>query len=173
MSGGLPIQIDPLDLAKNQVQLEGQYLTANLPRLAEFSPSKDAKVHVKLGFIQETDALIKVTGSIDSRLRLTCERCLQPFEYEISLEPKFYFDVSGVEPDEQDERDIIQVKGPVDLKSLVEDEVLLALPMIPMHAPDQCTAGGNRHRETTEEKEVGAGHPFARLAELLKDKRKD
>ena len=173
MSGGLPIQIDPLDLAKNQVQLEGQYLTVNLPRLAEFSPSKDAMVHVKLGFIQETDALVKVTGSIDSRLRLVCERCLQPFEYEISLEPQLYFDVSGVEPDDQDERDIIQVEGPVDLKSLVEDEVLLALPMIPMHAPDQCKAGGNRHRETTEEKPAGEDHPFAQLAELLKDKRKD
>jgi len=173
MSGGLPIQIDPLDLAKNQVQLEGQYLTANLPRLAEFSPSKDAMVHVRLGFIQETESLIKVSGSIDTSLRLTCERCLQPFDYEISLEPQFYFDVSGMEPDEQDERDIIQVQGPVDLKSLVEDEVLLALPMIPMHAPDECEAGGNRHRETTEEKSAGEGHPFAQLAELLKDKRKD
>lgn len=172
MSGGLPIQIDPLDLAKNQVQLEGQYAMAKLPRLAEYSPSKDAHVHVKLGFRQETGALIKVTGKIDSKLRLVCERCLQPFELDISLEPLFYFDVSGAEPDEQEGRDIIQVNGPVDLKSLVEDEVLLALPMIPMHAPDQCAAGA-RYQEEASKQGSGESHPFAQLAELLKDKGKD
>jgi len=173
MSGGLSIQIDPLDLAKNQVQLEGQYATAKLPRLAEYSPSKDANVHVKLGFYLESDALIKVTGNIDSRLRLVCERCLQPFELDISLRPLFYFDVSGAEPDDQDERDIIQVNGPVDLKSLVEDEVLLALPMIPMHEPDQCAAGSNDYGIDAGEQPPDENHPFARLAELLKDKGKD
>jgi uncharacterized protein len=173
MSGGLPIQIDPLDLAKNQVQLEGQYSTAKLPRLAEYSPSKDATVHVKLGFHQENDALIKVSGNIDLRLHLTCERCMQPFGLDISLKPEFYFDVSGAEPDEQDERDIIQVKGPVDLKSLVEDEILLALPMIPMHEPDQCAAGGNEYREDADKQQTDANHPFAQLAALLKDMDKD
>lgn len=173
MSGGLPIQIDPLDLAKNQVQLEGQYTMAKLPRLAEYSPSKDANVHVKLGFSLETDALIKVTGNIDSMLRLVCERCLQPFEVNISLEPLFYFDVSGAEPDEQDERDIIRVNGPVDLKSLVEDEVLLALPMIPMHEPEQCAAGGSLNQEPASRQGQDENHPFAGLADLLKDKGKD
>jgi len=173
MSGGLPIQIDPLDLAKNQVQLEGCYTTAKLPRLAEYSPSKDANVHVKLGFRQETDTLIKVTGNIDLRLRLVCERCLQPFELDIALEPLFYFDVSGAEPDEEDERDIVQVIGPVDLKSLVEDEVLLALPMIPMHEPDQCAASDNRYQEEASRQRSDESHPFAQLAELLKDKGKD
>jgi uncharacterized protein len=173
MSGGLPIQIDPLDLAKNQVRLEGQYSTAKLPRLAEYSPSKDANVHVRLGFSQETDALIKVSGNIDLKLRLTCERCLQPFDLDISLEPQFYFDVSGVEPEEQDERDIIQVKGPVDLKSLVEDEILLALPMIPMHETGQCAAGGKEYQEEEDKQQTDVNHPFAQLAELLKDKDKD
>lgn len=173
MSGGLPIQIDPLDLAKNQVQLEGQYATAKLPRLAEFSPSKDAKVHVKFGFYLETDSLIKVTGKIGAKLRLVCERCLQPYELDISLEPLFYFDVSGTEPDEQDERDIIQVSDPVDLKSLVEDEILLALPMIPMHEPDQCEASDSGYQEPVSKQGSDESHPFAQLAELLKDKGKD
>ena len=172
MSGGLPLQIEPLDLARNRVRLEGQYLTSELPRLAEYSPSKDAGVHVKLGFQLESESLIRVTGSISLKVRLRCERCLQPFELDVSLEPKFYFDVSGVEPDEMEERDIIQVRGPVDLKSLVEDEVLLALPMMPMHDAATCEVidvnGPGQEQQAT-----GVEKPFAQLADLLKGKDKD
>jgi len=171
MSGGLPSQIDSLDLAKNRVSLVGEYVMAEMPRLSAYSPSKDASIHVKLGFRLNSETLIEVNGSVEVVVRLTCERCLQPFDLELSLEPELFLDLSGQPIDETDERDIIKVNGPVDLQALVEDEVLLAIPMIPMHDPEQCRA----RRETAENGSMqvtdgGKNSPFAQLADLLNRK---
>ena len=66
----------------------------------------------------------------------------------------------------QDRKDLIArdtgslvVDGPILLSNIVEDELLLAMPMVPMHDIDECLAGEYRHRQ---EKPI----PFSVLGEL-------
>jgi len=174
MSGGLPSLIDPLDLAKNGARLAGQYRLADMPRLAAHSGNGQATADVDLGFDlvprgpEDRGRIIRMTGSIRTRVTLTCQRCLQPMELELDLEPEVFFDTSGGNVDEQDERDIISLDGngeTVELTSLVEDEILLALPMVPMHAPEECKVAGFQQQQ---DKGQRKDNPFAKLAELKK-----
>jgi uncharacterized protein len=77
-----------------------------------------------------------------------------------------------LEPQEGD-ADILMADKPLSLSGLVEDELLLALPMVPMHAPDQCTAkvrAANVVRAAPERAERGRKNPFAVLDQLKKTK---
>jgi len=178
MSGGLPSLIDPLDLAKSGARLAGQFQLADMPRLAAYSGGdKDgsrATADVDLGFALiprgpgERGQLVQMAGTIRTRLSLTCQRCLQPMELALDLAPEVFFDASGVGTDELDERDIIsldQSGETVELMSLVEDEILLAMPMVPMHTPEECEAAGFDQQQ---DKGQRKDNPFAKLAELKK-----
>jgi uncharacterized protein len=170
MSAGPPIQIDPLDLAKQQIRLSGTYQVSDMPRLAEIVLPGPEAVTFDLQFRLEPDRKTAVlSGSISAELIIKCERCLQPLRLPLELLPRIYFQDSGgpapAEP-EEDERDLVEIDGPVVLRDLVEDEILLNLPMMPMHDRDQCSA--SRYLENTDSSEKKADSPFAQLAELKK-----
>jgi uncharacterized protein len=69
--------------------------------------------------------------------------------------------------DEESEEDVLVMEPRFDLHSLIEDELLLALPLIPMHdvcpEPVRMSAG-----ELPEPAETEKPHPFAALAALRK-----
>lgn len=168
MSGGLPAQIDPLDLARKQVELEGAIAFAEMPRLADYGNAEKAAFKLKFGLAPGSENLAVMTGRINATVELVCERCLEPFDMNFELHPELYFDASGAQIDEQDERDIIGLEGDIALKSLVEDEILLALPMIPMHAPDQCRTRGEAGGSGQQQENDGqrADNPFSKLKAL-------
>jgi uncharacterized metal-binding protein YceD (DUF177 family) len=56
----------------------------------------------------------------------------------------------------------------VSLARIVEDEVLLALPIVPKHALSECAVGGVRADLPVELGSAGEEHPFAVLARLRK-----
>ena len=175
MSGGLPIQIDPLDLAKNQIHLRDAYGISEMPRLAEYSPSDQALIQVDLHFRPEGDTGAKLSGEITTELKLRCERCLGSLMLPLTIRPVIFFEASAVDSsdkqsvgeEESDLRDIIALDGPVDLKDLVEEEILLAIPMIPKHDSEECNAGKllQQKNDVTQR----ATNPFSKLAELKKD----
>jgi len=170
MSAGLPIQIDPLDLAKQQIRLNGMYPVSEMPRLAEIALPGSEAVSFSLEFELNSDRRTAIlTGSISAVLNIKCERCLQPFRLTLDLSPRIYMRNAGgqeISSAEDDERDLIDIHGPVVLRDLVEDEILLNLPMMPMHDRDQCNASGYLGNTGTSEKK--AGSPFAQLADLKK-----
>ena len=55
--------------------------------------------------------------------------------------------------------DSLIVDGPILLRNIVEDELLIAMPMVPMHDIDSCLAGEYRHRQEQSK-------PFSALGEL-------
>ncbi len=170
MSGGLPIQINPLDLAHSRTQLEGRFRLAEMSRLAGYSPSESAEVRVRL-MCEPADGptLVKLVGEIIIEVQLQCERCLGTLSLPLNLAPEIYFASSGRSIEELDERDIIAVEGPIDLRNLVEEEILLALPMMPMHQPDQCEASELLKRNDNENQQTD--NPFAKLAKLKEKNR--
>ena len=110
-----------------------------------------------------------MSGSIIADLNIRCERCLQPFRLTLELSPNIYLrDTRGQEiaVTEDEERDLVDFNGPVVLRDLVEEEIILNLPMMPMHDREQCSA--SRYMENTDLSEKKADNPFAQLANLKK-----
>lgn len=94
-----------------------------------------------------------------------CQRCLRPMGVRLDVERRIVF-VPGEDRaealDAESEDDVLALPDALDLHALVEDELLLAMPIVPCHEvcpePLAFEAGG------TTEGEDPADHPFAALA---------
>ena len=66
----------------------------------------------------------------------TCQRCLGPVDVPVSFEREFRFvaseEVAALE-DEESEEDVLVLSRDFNLLELVEDELLMALPVVPKH----------------------------------------
>jgi uncharacterized protein len=76
---------------------------------------------------------------IDTSLPLTCQRCMRPAHLAVAVNRSFRFVASEEAAEAQDaeaEEDVLALSDDFSLDRLIEDEVLLALPLIPLH--DKC-----------------------------------
>lgn len=98
-------------------------------------------------------------------LPLICQRCLEPVTCPLVLERSFVFvadEARAAELDAEVEHDVLVVSRELDLHELLEDELLLELPLVPRH--DHCPqplAPGSDEQAGAE-----PAHPFAVLAGL-------
>jgi uncharacterized protein len=76
---------------------------------------------------------LQATGQV----ALVCQRCLQPVEASLEVDAHFRFVAGEAEAAQADldaEEDVLASTRALDLTSLLEDELLLALPLVPRHA---------------------------------------
>ncbi len=74
--------------------------------------------------------------TVNTGLPLICQRCLAPVEIAVVVKPSFRFveneEVAALQDDESEE-DVLALSRDFNLADLIEDEVLMALPLIPRH----------------------------------------
>ena len=155
---------DPLEFARGYKSLDGKIAVAHLGRVKEGLASAAGEVHFKLtGFLNEN----KEPGlrcQVQAALKLLCQRCLEPMDYALDIDSSLLLakdDQVSVD-DDPDAPDRIPVQRNLSIAELVEEEILLALPMAPYHPEAACK--GQAHSE------LGTLHPFAALARLKTDK---
>lgn len=104
--------------------------------------------------------------TVAGHLGLECQRCLQPVSVPIQVDRRFLFagdERRAAELDAQLEEDVLALTSTLDLLALVEDEVLLDLPLVPLH--ERCEAPGGGGADAGPEAHAApADHPFAPLA---------
>jgi uncharacterized protein len=79
--------------------------------------------------------------TVHGQVELTCQRCLGGMQHTVEIDRMVYLARSETELDRLDalpDSDAILVGETLGLVELVEDEVLLGLPLAPMHAEGQC-----------------------------------
>jgi len=121
---------------------------AKLSRLAQIALTADAPVQVSLQTHREAAGGTHLIGTLRGGLSLRCERCLQPLDWSFELDVNLRLVRSEAEEQRWLERaePLLIVDDELPLHTLIEDEILLALPMAPAHAPAGCPAGGgNRY----------------------------
>jgi uncharacterized protein len=73
---------------------------------------------------------------VRTRVWMTCQRCLQPVAVAVEFDRQFRF-VRGEDEaarlDAESEDDVLELQHALDLPALVEDELLLSLPLVPRH----------------------------------------
>lgn len=170
---GLPATIDPVQLADRGAHLDGRLPLKAMPRLARACLEDAGEVLVDLHFERSEDGSVRrMYGNLRAALRVTCQRCLEAMELEVQTAPHLLLFRPGERDDLlEQEPDSLVVDKPLSLAEIVEDELLLAMPMIPMHAPDRCPAvtsglmrggsGTDRHEGTPDK-----SGPFAVLGRL-------
>ncbi|UFS56349.1 YceD family protein [Comamonadaceae bacterium M7527] len=99
-------------------------------------------------------------------LPLTCQRCLQVVAAPLVVAQDLRF-VSNEEQaafeDEEAEEDVLALEPSLDLQALIEDELIMAMPIVPLH--EDCQAEGYQAPEPAVDEKP---NPFAALAALKK-----
>lgn len=95
----------------------------------------------------------------DAEVEVPCQRCLQPMAVPLGVDRRFRFVADEAEAERLDadsEDDVLAIEPALDLQALVEDELILALPLVPRH--EHCTLPADAAADGD------AAHPFAGLA---------
>ncbi len=176
MSQRLPEFIEPYRLAENRRILKGQLSITSMKRLAPLLADTAGDVELSLTFDVDETGQANVKGSVTANLKLQCQRCMQAMDYSIRARVSLAF--IRTEEQAQDlpshyEPSIVEEE--LLLPELVEDEIILALPAVPLHDPDSCSAAmqfvtGNSNKSKRDESGVDTGsksaNPFAVLEKL-------
>ena len=142
------LRLDIAAFIADGVALAGAWAGASLGRLAglQTPPQDTALADVAW---QAQGALQPVAGGqselwlvlhTQAGVWLTCQRCLQPFKLPLLLDRRIRFVRGEAEAEALDaelDDDVLATSRSFDLRGLVEDELLLALPIVPRHA-DVC-----------------------------------
>ena len=167
-----PARLDVAAFAAAGGSLEGSWPLASLRRLAESTvPLADGGEDPVRWKAEGTLAPLLGTGRrtalhlrADSAVGLACQRCLQRMVLPLSIDRRLFF-VPGEDAaaalDAESDDDVLALEAFLDLRSLVEDELLLALPLVPRH--EVCPEPLPREPET---EAPASAHPFAALAAL-------
>lgn len=138
----LPATIDPIDLGERGARLSGVLPLKAMPRLAQVCLNEAGEARVDLTFDRsEGHEVHTMRGAIDATVRATCQRCLEPMELRFHAQAELMFvrPLAGAASVAED-AEVIEVDKPLVLSELIEDELLLAMPMIPMHEFEACPA---------------------------------
>lgn len=105
-------------------------------------------------------------------LVMECQRCLGPVELPVQFAREFRFvdneELAAVE-DEESEEDVLVTSRNFDLLGLVEDELLMAMPVAPKHAECPQALPTMAADPDFEQANEAKPNPFAALAKLKKD----
>jgi uncharacterized protein len=126
--------IDPLRFARERGQIRNALNLAEMQRLRDALYSSDNVVeYVLSGELGDKPFLrVEVSGS----LVLQCQRCLGPLHFRFAANSTLIVAERGREID--DKLEWIPAEDRIDPMVLVEDEILLALPVAPRHPEGQC-----------------------------------
>lgn len=163
----LPRRVDVQKVVENNQHFSAQIEPSELPRLDDAVDRCLEPVSCVISFDRDEDRNRVLVGSCSTRVSMICQRCLESVD--IQVESQFSLGLvfndeqarqlpRRLEPVEVDESGILE------LWSVMEDEVLLALPMFPMHAEGECQA-----RQPEPEEKPGnekRPNPFDVLAQL-------
>ena len=148
MDGRLPGRVDSVAFARGRQSLSGEIEGEHLPRLAEAGATTEGPIEWSATGSTGRDELDRLRDFLTTRVAfrpvIPCARCLEPVTLpRVEVTNRFRFaaseDQAAREDREAEDCDVIAQDPRLDLGALIEDEVLLALPMMATHdtCPDQ------------------------------------
>jgi uncharacterized protein len=153
--------INNLEFAKSQLKLDDGLVVSELARLSEML-TKDGKSQIRFQLMGASKRFSQPSLhlAIKANLAMTCQRCLD--EMTLNLDLNFDYLISNAqinEAEDYDEIDWLEATSEMNVCELIEDELLLALPIAPTHAHD-CSKLSTQSGDKP--------NPFAALKALIK-----
>ena len=136
----LPKQVDPIKLARQEAKISGELFLKDCPRLQAIADQKNAVVLVELQFFKDEFGKYVIAGCCDAKVQLVCQRCNNIVEKQVVADVYLcpVLSESQAKNLPVDYDPLVTSGDMVSMAELVEDELLLALPMAPTHAEGAC-----------------------------------
>ena len=137
---GIPLRVKASQAAARHEAFAGSVPLAKLPRLAASLLEDSGTLQVELQATRDGEGQDWLHGEIRGRLPLTCQRGLHAFDWDCDVA----LSLALVESEAEEEKLLKDTESyrveddELPLRDLVEDEVLLALPMTPRCEDPDC-----------------------------------
>lgn len=179
----LPERLDVRSFAQASGQISEETPLTRFARLAEeLSESSPAKATALVRWRAEGSVRTDSQGAApaiwlhlqaEAIVPLQCQRCLGSVETALDVDRWFRFvaDEAAAEvQDEESEEDVLVLEPLMSLRDLLEDELLMSLPIVPMHetCPVPVVMQASDPGVASESGDNPPVHPFAALAQLKK-----
>lgn len=138
-----PQHLDVLAFARDACHLQGEGVMADWPRLAS-EQHGDTLAPGSVNW-QLDGRTVSQSGGADQiwldlrasvQLPMQCQRCLTPVLETVEAERSFRFvadEATAAALDDEAEEDILVISRDFDAMALVEDELIMSLPLVPLH----------------------------------------
>jgi len=170
----LPQKVDPFRFADHATHLQGHLLVEGMLRLRSSLSQVTGDVALQMQFGVDEQRIRFLRGQFSTQLMLQCQRCLGPFSQEV----KGHFVLGIVHTEEEADQlpkgyDPLIVKdGILVLQDVIEDELIINLPIVPMHLLSDCKVTTPLAMNTTQAAGPGKENPFT-VIESLRSKKRD
>lgn len=168
MSASLPAVIDVWRMVAARRTFEGSLPLSSFKRLRDSLVDAEGQCSYALEFGRDASNQAFVEVRAEAELPLMCQRTLERYLHRVRLVQQLGLITSEAQEDalpEQMEPLLVPESGEMPAIDLVEDELILAVPVVPMN-PDSELPSQEWHEEPEEEKQ----NPFGVLAKLKDNK---
>ena len=137
--------IDAFEFCRQSQAREETVAVAELSRVAEDCADDSGQVHWSLQGGMHVNGYPQWKLEVKATLQLMCQRCLTPFAYQLNSHTTLILARDDEKADEMEVElddeslDVIVASRAFNILEMIEDEVLLAMPLAPRH--QQCTDG--------------------------------
>ncbi|HTC45267.1 MAG TPA: YceD family protein [Steroidobacteraceae bacterium] len=162
MSEGWSKLLDIGPLADGRAEIDFSIPLKEFPRVLPLLAAPEGTAGGRVQFSREgriAVAEVKVAAEVT----LLCQRCLAPLRWPVESAGRAALVASAAEAERVPEplETVLAPEYRISIRDLVEEELLLALPLVPRHENDECAGEAASTQEETH-------RPFGRLSELLK-----
>lgn len=164
MHDEFPKIVDPFRLSEREVELAGSINPSSLERLSTMLATTNGTIDVRVRFGKHAGVRAAMEGEGVAEVDRICQRCMKPFTYRhdfdfrlgmIDNEEKADLLPEGFEP-------LVVHDEQLRIADVVEDELILGLPLIPMHAESDC----NEQLQDWQEEGETRKNPFSVLEDF-------
>jgi uncharacterized protein len=143
---------------------QGDMALSQMPRLSELVLPDDAVIPVTFEFNYNSYKHAIIKGHYRALLSVECQRCLEPMDTTIEQDFELLIDAAEEDINSFQLDSVFSTDGYLDVFEVIEDELILALPIISMHKDINC----NKFMQTSSLQESSAetNNPFAVLQSL-------
>ncbi len=162
MSEGWSKLLDVGPLADGRAEVDFSIPLKEFPRVLPLLAAPDGTARGKVSFAREGRIPVAEV-QVAAEATLLCQRCLSPLMWPIDSTGRAALVASPAEADRVPEEleTVLAPEHRISIRDLVEEELLLALPLVPRHENDECAGARAGTSEETH-------RPFGQLSDLLK-----
>ena len=162
--------LDPYKLCAARREIRLELPLESMRRAQDLLLDTQGSFRLTLEFSYDSQRLPQVAGQLSGEVLLECQRCLGPCKQQ--LESDFLW---GLVTSEEAAVQLPRTHEPVfieqerlNLLAAIEDEFLLALPLVAYHPEDECQLQPLEQEPLVEEPAAKENNPFSALADLKK-----
>jgi uncharacterized protein len=156
--------IDNIDFSRKSREIRDIIRLSDFKRLQDLCLNLEDSIAFVLRGFENKHREPCLELHIEGKLDLICQRCSEKLEHKIFLKSGFLIkeetQLTDFQIDDHADYDLIEGSVKMDVLSLIEDEIILSLPVAPKHEDDKC------HYLKTDAM-LDRIHPFADLKQKL------